>query len=74
MKEGEISFPRRLEYAPGTYGYHIVYLESRVQQHPASLEEDYTEIKRLADEFKKQKEYDKWIAELKDKIYWEVRL
>jgi peptidyl-prolyl cis-trans isomerase SurA len=74
LKEGEISFPRRLEYAQDTYGYHIVYLESRVPQHPASLEEDYTEIKRLADEFKKQKEYDKWIAELKDKIYWEVRL
>lgn len=74
LKEGEISFPRRLEYAPGTYGYHIVYLESRVPQHPASIEEDYSEIKRLADEMKKQKEYDQWIEKLKDSIYWEVRI
>ena len=74
LKEGEISFPRRLEYAPGTYGYHIVYLESRVPQHPASIKEDYSEIKRLADEMKKQKEYDQWIEKLKESIYWEVRI
>jgi len=74
LKQGEISFPRRLEYAPGTYGYHIVYLELRVPQHPASIEEDYSEIKRLADEMKKQKEYDQWIEELKESIYWEVRI
>ncbi len=74
MKAGEISYPRRIEYGQGVYGYHIVYLESRVPQHPASLEEDYPEIKKLADEYKKQKEYDKWIEGLKDKIYWDIRL
>jgi peptidyl-prolyl cis-trans isomerase SurA len=74
LKEGEISFPRRLEYAPGTYGYHIVFLELRVPQHPANIEEDYSEIKRLADEMKKQKEYDHWIEKLKESIYWEVRI
>ena len=74
MKAGEISYPRRIEYGQGVYGYHIVYLQSRVPQHPASLEEDYPEIKRLADEYKKQKEYDKWIEGLKDKIYWDIRL
>ena len=74
MKAGEISYPRRIEYGQGVYGYHIVYLESRIPQHPASLEEDYPEIKRLADEYKKQKEYDKWIEGLKDKIYWDIRL
>ena len=74
LTQGEISFPRRLDYAPGTYGYHIVYLEKRIPQHPANLNEDYKEIKRLADEYKKQKEYEKWIKDLKDKIYWEVRI
>jgi peptidyl-prolyl cis-trans isomerase SurA len=74
LTQGEISFPRRLDYAPGTYGYHIVYLEERIPQHPADLDEDYKEIKRLADEYKKQKEYEKWIKDLKDRIYWEVRI
>lgn len=73
LKEGEIGFPKRLEYAPGTYGYHIVWLKSRVAQHKASLDSDYTEIKKLADDYKKQKEYLKWIDKIKNKIFWEVR-
>ena len=74
LKEGEISFPRRLEYGPGTYGYHIVYLKERVPQHMASLEEDYKQLSQLANEYKKQKEYEKWISGLKKKIFWEIRL
>jgi peptidyl-prolyl cis-trans isomerase SurA len=74
LKPGDISFPKRLEYGQGTYGYHIVWLKSRTPQHKADLTEDYTEIKKLADENKKQKEYQAWIAELKNKNYWEVRL
>jgi peptidyl-prolyl cis-trans isomerase SurA len=74
LKQGEISFPKRIDYGQGIYGYHIVYLESRVPQHPPSLEEDYTELKRLADEHKKQKQYEDWVASLRDKIFWEVRL
>ncbi|MFI5237269.1 MAG: peptidylprolyl isomerase, partial [Ignavibacteriales bacterium] len=30
MKQGEISFPKRIDYGQGIYGYHIVYLESRI--------------------------------------------
>ncbi len=74
LKQDEISFPKRIDYGQGIYGYHIVYLQSRVPQHPASLEEDYAELKRLADEYKKQKQYETWVASLRDKIYWEVRL
>ena len=74
LKEGEISFPKRIDYGQEVYGYHIVFLESRVPQHPPSLEEDYAELKRLADEYKKQKQYDEWVASLRDKIYWEVRI
>jgi peptidyl-prolyl cis-trans isomerase SurA len=74
MKQCEISFPKRIDYGQGIYGYHIVFLQSRVPQHPASLEEDYAELKRLADEYKKQKQYETWVASLRDKIYWEVRL
>ena len=74
LKQGEIGYPRRLEYAPGTYGYHIVWLKSRVPQHMADLEGDYTEVKKLADDYKKQKEYTKWIESIKNKIFWEVRI
>ena len=74
LKEGEISFPKRLEYSPGTYGYHIVYLEKRIPQHPPNLKDDYNQLKQLASEYKKQKKYEAWIKDLKSKIYWEIRL
>lgn len=74
LKEGDIGFPRRLEYSQGVYGYHIVYLKSRIPQHQPELELDYDELKRLTIEYKKQKLYQNWIAELKQKIFWEVRL
>jgi peptidyl-prolyl cis-trans isomerase SurA len=74
LKEGEISFPRRIEYSEDNYGYHIVYLEKRTPQHLANLEVDYPEIKKLAEDYKKQKKYSEWIESLKDKIYWDVRL
>jgi peptidyl-prolyl cis-trans isomerase SurA len=73
LKKGEISFPRRIEYSPGNYGYHIIYLEDRVPQHAASLETDYPEVKKLADEYKRQDMYKDWIEELKSKIFWEIK-
>lgn len=74
LKQGEISYPRRIEYGADNYGYHIVFLQERVQQHSADLEKDYTEIKKLAEEYKRQRLYSEWITKLKDKIYWEIRL
>ncbi len=73
LKEGEISFPRRIEFG-AAYGYHIVYLEKRTPQHSASLKSDYAEVKTLADQYKQQQQYQDWIKELKNKIYWEVRI
>ncbi len=74
LKQGQISFPKRLDYGRGGYGYHIVYLEKRIPQHEASLSRDYTEIQKLANQYKKQKEYNKWIDTLKSKIYWKIML
>lgn len=74
MKDGDISFPKRLDMPQGSYGYHIVYLEKRITQHKPDLEADYADLKRLADEYKKQKLYAKWMEELKSRIFWEIRL
>ncbi len=74
LEEGEIGFPKRLELDANTYGYHIVKLIKRVPEHKPSLEQDYNDIKRLAEFQKKQKLYDRWIKEIKDKIYWEIRI
>jgi peptidyl-prolyl cis-trans isomerase SurA len=74
LKDGEIGFPRRIEYSEGNYGYHIVWLEKRTLPHLANLDIDYPEIKKLAEDNKKQKKYSEWIEKLKEKIYWDVRI
>lgn len=74
LKEGEISYPRRLNYPGGDYGYHIIWLEQRIPQHKPDLEIDYTELKKFSDEYKKQQLYLSWIEELKSKIYWEIKI
>lgn len=73
LKEGEISYPNRINYSEDEYGYHIVYLEKRIPQHQPDIEIDYADIKVLADEYKRQQEYELWIKELKEKIYWEIK-
>lgn len=74
LKEGEIGFPKRIDYSAASYGYHIVYLEKKTPQHKPSLDMDYTEIQRMATEQKRQKLYVKWMADLKTRIFWEIRL
>jgi peptidyl-prolyl cis-trans isomerase SurA len=74
LKEGEISFPKRIDYGQDNYGYHIVYLKKRTPQHQVDLKKDYTEIKKLADEYKKQQQYNDWLSELKKKIYFDIRI
>ncbi len=73
LKEGDISFPKRIEIDRNSYGYHIVKLAKRIPEHKANLDLDYPEIKRLADYAKKQKLYAEWIKEIKEKIFWEIR-
>ena len=73
LKEGEISYPKRIDYG-SSYGYHIVYLEKRIPQHQVSLKKDYPELKKLAEQYKKQKLYKEWIDQLKKKIYWKIML
>jgi peptidyl-prolyl cis-trans isomerase SurA len=73
MKEGDISYPKRLDIDKNTFGYHIVKLEKRILTHKADVNLDYPEVKKLAEYYKKQKLYSKWMAEIKSKIYWEIK-
>lgn len=74
LKEGEISFPKRLDIGNGEYGFHIIKLIKRIPEHKPSLETDYEEIKRIAVFKKQEKLYNNWIKEIKDKVYWEIRI
>ncbi|MBN1301350.1 MAG: peptidylprolyl isomerase [Melioribacteraceae bacterium] len=74
LKPGEIGFPKRLDIDGSTYGFHIVKLIDRTPEHKANLEQDFNDIKRLAEFRKREKLYEKWVEELKQKIYWEIKV
>jgi peptidyl-prolyl cis-trans isomerase SurA len=74
LKEGEISYPKRLDINRTTYGFHIVRLDKRVLEHKPDPEIDYDDIKQLAILRKKQKLYNDWLKEIKSRIYWEIRI
>jgi peptidyl-prolyl cis-trans isomerase SurA len=73
LKAGEISTPQRLTVG-NTYGYHIVWLKRRASPHPMSLETDYRKIEAIALNYKRTRDYQQWIEELRKSIYWESRL
>ncbi|MDX1699159.1 MAG: peptidylprolyl isomerase [Melioribacteraceae bacterium] len=74
LEDGEIGFPKRLEVGNGEYGFHIIKLIERIPEHKPSLEIDYDEIKRLAEFKKREKLFSEWISQIKENIYWEIRI
>jgi peptidyl-prolyl cis-trans isomerase SurA len=72
MKEGEISFPKRIDINRDNYGFHIIYLSKRTPEHIANIDQDYEDIKRLAQYQKREKLFKKWLMQVKEDIYWEI--
>lgn len=77
LKEGEISKPFRVSsQAPSgaSYGYQIVLLRKRTPAHKMTLEQDYHKIEAMALNYKRTKDYQAWMKELRSKIYWKINL
>lgn len=74
LDEGEISFPKRFDLGGNKYGYRILYLKKRIPQHQPDLEIDYIELKNLADRMIQQEKYQEWIEDLKENIYWDIKV
>jgi peptidyl-prolyl cis-trans isomerase SurA len=72
MKEGEISFPKRIDINRNNYGFHIIYLRKRTPEHIANLDQDFEDIKKLAEYQKREKLFNKWLSKVKEDIYWEI--
>ncbi|MCC6549108.1 MAG: peptidylprolyl isomerase [Ignavibacteriaceae bacterium] len=73
-REGDISYPKRINVSQINYGYHIVWVEKRMAQHKPDIEVDYTDLKKLSDEYKKQRLYAEFLTELKSRIFWEIKI
>lgn len=63
LKPGEISQPFRTEF-----GYHIVRLNERISPRTLSLEKDWEQIEQWALQKKQEREFQKWLAQLRKEI------
>jgi peptidyl-prolyl cis-trans isomerase SurA len=71
LKDGEISKPEKLPVG-NSYGYHIVLLRKRTQPHTMTIETDYGKIETMALNYKRTKDYQGWLDEIKSRIYWKI--
>jgi peptidyl-prolyl cis-trans isomerase SurA len=69
LSAGEISVPARLPWG-NSYGYHIVQLRKRTPAHQMTIEQDYQKLEAIALNYKRTREYQAWLEELKGKMYW----
>jgi len=68
VTSGEFSEPVHTQY-----GYHVIRVNSRTEERPLDLMGDWERIEMMALEYKRQREFQKWIEELKQDIYIEVK-
>ena len=73
MAVGDISKPARLQVDNDRQGYHVVELVLRQEEHTVSLETDYERIKLFAEQEKRAQWMEKYIAELREEIYVDLR-
>jgi peptidyl-prolyl cis-trans isomerase SurA len=73
MTPGEISHP--VELVTGAVrGFHIVYLKEKIPGHAMNPAQDWKRLESMALGYKRNVEYEKWIAELRSELYWDERL
>jgi peptidyl-prolyl cis-trans isomerase SurA len=73
LEIGEISEPARINL-DDDYGYSIMKLTERIPQSPIDFDRDYQFLERFTMQYKMEKEFDKMIAELREQIYWDIKL
>ena len=73
LKEGSISDPVEVPYGTST-GYHIVYVKKRIPEHVMNLNDDWKRLEQLSMTLKQNNQYQKWLKQLRQEVYWDIRL
>lgn len=73
LTAGELSEPLRIGNDKN-YGYEIYKLIKIHSPHKLNITEDYEKIKKYAETFKENKEMEKWINEIRESIYVDVKM
>jgi parvulin-like peptidyl-prolyl isomerase len=73
LQTGDISAPAKLPVG-NSYGYHIVLVRKRTPAHAMTMEQDYHKVEAIALNYKRTKDYQTWLEDLKSTIYWKIYL
>ncbi len=73
LSEGQISDPMRVGNDMN-YGYEIYKLIEVYPSHKLTLSGDYERIKKFAEVYKENNEMEKWINEIKETVYVDIRM
>jgi peptidyl-prolyl cis-trans isomerase SurA len=73
ISEGQVTDPVRVGNND-QYGYEIYKLIKFYPSHELSIDTDYDKIKRFAESFKESQEMEKWIKDISESIYIDVRM
>lgn len=73
IPEGGISDPFEVS-AGGITGYQIIYVKRRIPEHRMTLETDWRRIEQYATIYKRNKEFQEWVEQLRSEIFWEKKL
>ncbi|MBS1516669.1 MAG: peptidylprolyl isomerase [Bacteroidetes bacterium] len=73
LSAGQITNPIRVG-SDTQYGYEIIKLIDIIPPHKLTLKDDYERVKAYAANFKENKEMEKWINELRESIYVDVKM
>lgn len=72
LKEGEVSYPILYKTHPQE-SYHIIFKKKLIPRHKINPLTDYKELERYAIAYKQNQIYQKWVSELHQQIYWEIK-
>ncbi|MFP4528246.1 MAG: peptidylprolyl isomerase [Candidatus Kapaibacterium sp.] len=73
IEVGEVTDPIQYAGDPTKPAMHIIYKADFNPAHEPDLEQDYDIIEQKAMMVKRLKLYDKWVQELRDEMYWEIK-
>lgn len=68
LKPGKISQPFKTKF-----GWHILKLNSKQEPRPITIEKDWDKLEAFALNLKRQKEFQKWLEEIKKDVYVEIK-
>lgn len=73
ISPGQITEPLRIG-TDNNYGYEIYKLEKVYAPHKLNITEDYEKIKKFTESYKENKEMEKWINEIRETVYVDIRM